>query len=87
MTDKDAIKEFLEFEPKDLTWAADNIVKAIKLFQDSESDTAVMLRKAEHAQRISESLGTLRVEAGKLITNIQCEIAVIETQILIDGVL
>lgn len=57
---------------------------ALKLFKESESDVAVMLRKAEQAKAISTQLRKLRKRAAKIATKIECEIAVAHAQNIID---
>ena len=57
---------------------------AIKLFKESESGVAVQLRKAEQAQAVSRLLRKLRKQAVKLVTKIECEVAVVEAQKIID---
>jgi hypothetical protein len=57
---------------------------ALKLFKESESDIAVQLRKAEQAKTISKVLRKLKIQAAKLVTKIECEVAVVEAQNIID---
>jgi hypothetical protein len=57
---------------------------ALKLFKESGSDAAVMLRKAEQAKCISAQLNKLKKQAAKISTKIECEIAVVQAQDIIN---
>lgn len=57
--------------------------EAIKLFRDSEKQIEVMMKKAECARSISNSLAALRVDTERIFTNIQCEVAVMEARKII----
>jgi hypothetical protein len=58
--------------------------EAIQIFRDSEGQTEVMLRKAECAKEISKALVGLKLESDIIWTNIECEVAVMETQKIVN---
>lgn len=60
-----------------------DINESIKLFRDSEGQIEVMMKKAECARSISNSLAALRVDTERIFTNIQCEVAVMEARKII----
>lgn len=66
-----------------------DINEAIRIFSEGDSETAEQLRKAEIASRISESLKKMSGRVDEVVTNLICETAVIETQVILssDGLL
>jgi hypothetical protein len=58
---------------------------AMNVFKQYESEADFEQRKIKNAQSIIGTLAKLRVMAEKVRTNIECEVAVIQTQQLIDG--
>lgn len=63
----------------------DHLNDALNYFKQSESEVAVELRKLKSAQLIIGVLGKLRADVEKVRTGIECEIAVVEAQQIIDG--
>jgi len=63
----------------------EHIHDILNFFKQSESDLANDLRKIKCAQSIVRALGKLKVDAKKVRDNVECEIAVMQTQQLING--
>jgi hypothetical protein len=58
--------------------------ETIKVFQDSEKEIDIQRKKIQRAKMIAFRVKRMKERYPKIATSIECEIAVIQTQKMID---